>query len=123
TTDSYALVNQSDIESIVTCSATDRRVLLEEAASIRGIKAKRFEASDRLVDLASNLRRLEDLRSEIEPRLESVRAQAESAREAEEAVARLEVLRGSIAWEQWREARDTHRRAESQLQSLRRRLD
>src|SRR5579859_676139 len=123
TVDSYALVNQGDIESIVTCSPSERRVLLEEAASVRGIKARRFEASGRLGELAGNLQRLEDLRVEIEPRLESVRAQAHSAREAAEARARLEVLQGSIAWEEWRQTRDGHRRSETQLHSLQRRLE
>ena len=122
TVDSYAIIDQSDIESIVVCSPSERRALLEEAAQVRGVKARRQEAGQRLGELAQNLLRLEDLRSEIEPRLEVVRVQAVAAREAAEATARLELLRGSIVWEEWREARDAHRRASSQAQSLERRL-
>ncbi len=48
--------------------------------------------------------------------------QAAAASEASEAAARLELLRGSIVWEEWREARDAHRRATSQVQGLERRL-
>src|SRR5207302_2684039 len=81
------------------------------------------EAVNQLKELAGNLVRLEDLRGEIEPRLEAVRTQAAIAREAAEARRRLELLRGSIAWEEWREARDAHRRASSQVQSLERKLD
>ncbi|MGH7761652.1 MAG: AAA family ATPase, partial [Candidatus Dormibacteraceae bacterium] len=65
---------------------------------------------------------LEDLRTEIEPRLDVLRVQAAAAREASEASARLELLRGSIVWEEWREARDAYRRATSQVQGLERRL-
>ncbi len=122
TVDSYAIIDQHDIETIVVCSPAERRALLEEAAQVRGVKARRQEAAQRLTELAQNLLRLEDLRSEIEPRLEIVRAQAASAREAAEALKRLELLRGSIVWEEWREARDSHRRASSQAQSLERRL-
>jgi len=122
TVDSYAIIDQHDIETIVVCSPSERRALLEEAAQVRGVKARRQEAAQRLTELAQNLLRLEDLRSEIEPRLEVVRAQAASAREAAEALARLELLRGSMVWEEWREARDAHRRASSQAQSLERRL-
>ena len=122
TVDSYAIIDQHDIESIVVCSPAERRQLLEEAAQVRGVKTRRKEAAQRLADLASNLLRLEDLRSEIEPRLEVLRAQAAAAREASEAAARLELLRGSIVWEEWREARDAHRRATSQVQGLERRL-
>ena len=122
TVDSYAIIDQHDIESIVVCSPAERRQLLEEAAQVRGVKARRQEAAQRLSELAQNLLRLEDLRSEIQPRLEVVRAQAGAAREAAEANARLELLRGSIVWEEWREARDAHRRASSQTVSLERRL-
>ncbi len=122
TVDSYAIIDQRDIESIVVCSPAERRALLEEAAQVRGVKARRQEAAQRLTELAQNLLRLEDLRSEIEPRLEVVRAQAAAAKEASEAMARLELLRGSMVWEEWREARDAHRRASAQAQTLERRL-
>ena len=122
TVDSYAIIDQHDIESIVVCSPAERRQLLEEAAQVRGVKARRQEAGQRLTELAQNLLRLEDLKSEIAPRLEVVRAQAAAAREGAEAAARLDLLRGSIVWEEWREARDAHRRASTQIQSLERRL-
>ena len=122
TVDSYAIIDQRDIETIVVCSPAERRALLEEAAQVRGVKARRQEAAQRLAELAQNLLRLEDLRSEIEPRLEIVRAQAAAAKEAAETMARLELLRGSIVWEEWREARDAHRKASAQAQSLERRL-
>ena len=122
TLDSYAIIDQHDIENIVVCSPAERRQLLEEAAQVRGVKQRRQEAGQRLTELAQNLLRLEDLRSEIEPRLEIVRAQAAAAREGAEAAARLELLRGSIVWEEWREARDAHRRATVQAQSLERKL-
>jgi chromosome segregation protein len=122
TVDSYAIIDQHDIEHIVVCSAAERRQLLEEGAQVRGVKARRQEAVQRLQELANNLLRLEDLKSELTPRLEALKVQAAAAREAAEAQARLELLRGSIVWEEWREARDAHRRASSQAQSLERRL-
>jgi chromosome segregation protein len=122
TVDSYAIIDQHDIESIVVCSPAERRQLLEEAAQVRGVKARRQEAAQRLTELAANLLRLEDVKSEIEPRLGILRTQAATAREALEASTRLELLRGSIIWEEWRETRDAHRRAASQEQALHRKL-
>ena len=121
--DSYALINQSDIESIVTRSPEQRRQLIEEAAQVRGVKQQRSEAAVRMGELAMNLLRLEDVRQELTPRLEILREQAQTAAEANVAQARLDVLRGSLLWEQWREARDTHRRAQSQQQALERRIE
>jgi len=122
TVDSYAIIGQHDIEEIVVCTPAERRQLLEEAAQVRGVKQRRQEAVQRLSELAANLLRLGDLKSEIEPRLEVLRVQAGAAREAADATARLELLRGSIVWEEWREARDAHRRASSQVQAFERRL-
>ena len=122
TVDSYAIIDQHDIEHIVVCTPAERRQLLEEAAQVRGVKARRQEAVLRLEELAANLLRLEDLKSELAPRLEALRAQAAAAHEANDALARLDLLRGSIVWEEWREARDGHRRASSQAQALERKL-
>src|SRR5438067_1570014 len=122
TVDSYAIIDQHDIEHIVVCSPAERRQLLEEGAQVRGVKARRQEAVQKLQELAANLLRLEDLKSELAPRLDALRVQAAAAREASEATARLELLRGSIVWEEWREARDAHRRASTQAQNLERRL-
>jgi chromosome segregation protein len=123
TTDSYAIVDQRDIEAIIGCTPDQRRRLIEEAAQVRQVKAKRVEAAARLEELAANLVRLEDLRGEIEPRLETLRAQAAAAREVERIEQRLELLRGSMVWEEWREARDLHRREQSQVEGLSRRLE
>src|SRR5260370_18197593 len=95
TVDSYAIIGQHDIEEIVVCSPAERRQLLEEAAQVRGVKTRRKEAAQRLAELASNLLRLEDLRSEIEPRLDVLKVQAAAAREAAEAPARPPPVRGS----------------------------
>jgi chromosome segregation protein len=122
TTDSYAIVDQRDIESIISSTPDQRRALIEEAAQVRGVKAKRTEAAVRLEELAGNLLRLEDLRVEIQPRLDALRVQAGAARAAAEAQSRLELLRGSLVWEEWREAREVERRARTQLQSVQRRL-
>src|SRR3989442_14608547 len=105
TVDSYAIIDQHDIEHIVVCSPAERRQLLEEAAQVRGVKVRRQEAVQKLQELAANLLRLEDLRSELGPRLELLRAQAAAAREGAEAGARLELPRGSIRLDELRCAR------------------
>jgi chromosome segregation protein len=123
TTDSYSIINQGDIELIVTSSPEQRRQLVEEAAQVRGVKQQRSEAAGKLSELAQNLLRLEDVQQELKPRLDGLATQAAAAREAAVAEARLDVLRGSIVWEEWREARDSHRKAAGQKQSLEKRLE
>src|SRR5260370_15852132 len=62
TVDSYAIIDQHDIEHIVVCSPSERRQLLEEAAQVRGVKARRQEAAQKLQELAAHLVRLRDPR-------------------------------------------------------------
>src|SRR3989442_6540055 len=100
TVDSYAIIDQHDIEHIVVCSPGERRQLLGEAAQVRGVKTRRQEAVQKLQELAANLLRLEDLKSELAPRLETLPAQASAAREAAAAGPRLELLRRGIVWEE-----------------------
>src|SRR5205809_2838067 len=85
TVDSYAIIDQHDIEHIVVCSPAERRQPLEEAAQVRGVKVRRQEAVQQLQELAANLLRLEDLRAALNPRLVALRGQASAAREAAEA--------------------------------------
>src|SRR5207237_10059896 len=82
TTDSYAIVDQRDIEGIITSTPEQRRLLIEAAAQVRGVKAKRTEAIGQLKELAANLARLQDLRAELAPRLEAGRGRAAIARRA-----------------------------------------
>ncbi len=112
--DSYAIIDQHDIEHIVVCSAAERTPLAGRGRPVRGVKQRRaggrFPAVAR--ELAAEPAATRGCsRSEIQPRLEVVRAQAAAAREGAEAAARLDLLRGSIVWEEWREARDAQRRA------------
>jgi chromosome segregation protein len=123
TTDGYSIVNQGDIEALISATPEQRRELVEEAAQVRAVKQQRKEAAGKMSELAQNLLRLEDIRQEIEPRLTSLSEQVAKAKEAAAAEERLQVLRGSIVWEEWREARDAHRRASSQRQSLEKRLE
>ena len=122
TVDSYAIIDQHDIEHIVVCSPAERRQLLEEAAQVRGVKARRTEAVAELPGACGQ---------PAAPRRSEGRARAATRGSAAGAgrggargrgSRRLDLLRGSIVWEEWREARDAHRRASSQAQGLERRL-
>jgi len=58
---SSGIVSQGRIGAIVGARPTDRRALLEEAANIRGLHARRHEAELRLRGAETNLERLDDV--------------------------------------------------------------
>lgn len=77
--DSFSIVEQGRIESLVNAKPMDRRVLIEEAAGIMKFKARRNEALRKLELAQANLFRVGDILREKEARLRSLRRQARKA--------------------------------------------
>ncbi|MGH2479458.1 MAG: AAA family ATPase, partial [Ktedonobacteraceae bacterium] len=77
--DSYTVVGQGLIDAALSLRAEERRGLFEDAAGIRPYQVQRTDAENRLRSTESNLERLRDIVSEIEPRLEPLAEQARRA--------------------------------------------
>ena len=76
---SPSLISQGKIGSLVTSKPVERRSILEEAAGISGIHARRQEAELRLNAAENNLKRADELKKQQEKQLENLRKQAEEA--------------------------------------------
>ena len=76
---SPSLISQGRIGSLVTSKPVERRAILEEAAGISGIHARREEAETRLEAAENNLKRADELKKQQEKQLDSLRKQAEEA--------------------------------------------
>ena len=76
---SPSLISQGRIGSLVTSKPAERRSILEEAAGISGIHARREEAESRLGAAENNLKRAEELKKQQEKQLVNLRKQAEEA--------------------------------------------
>jgi chromosome segregation protein len=74
-----AMVSQGRVGALVNARPDERRALLEEAAGITGLHARRHEAELKLRAAEQNLGRAEDLKSQIETRLAELRRQARQA--------------------------------------------
>ncbi len=77
----YALIAQGRIESFLASRPLERRALLEEAAQIGGYKARRRQAEIKLELAQQNLLRVNDILTEVERQLRSLRRQAARARQ------------------------------------------
>ncbi len=76
----YAIVEQGRIGQVLSSKPYDRRTLIEEAAGISRFKAKRHQAELKLEATRQNLSRLNDLISEIERQISSLKRQAAKSR-------------------------------------------
>ena len=76
---SPSLISQGRIGSLVTSKPAERRTVLEEAAGISGIHARREEAEARLSAAENNLKRADELKRQQEKQLDNLKKQAEEA--------------------------------------------
>ncbi|MGO8672588.1 MAG: chromosome segregation protein SMC [Capsulimonadaceae bacterium] len=77
--EAYSLVNQSEIDAVLSVNPEDRRGLFEEAAGIKKYRVKKREALRKLDATDQNLQRVRDILGEIEERIEPLRQEAERA--------------------------------------------
>jgi chromosome segregation protein len=80
----YALIGQGLIDKVLSLAPDELRSLFEEAAGITGYQTKRATTLRRLEATQQNLTRVQDIVTELSPRLGYLRKQAERAREREQ---------------------------------------
>ena len=74
-----AMVSQGRVGALVNANPAERRALLEEAAGITGLHARRHEAELKLGRPSRILTRADDLKGQIEARLAELKRQARQA--------------------------------------------
>ncbi len=90
--ESYALVNQSEVDAVLSADPQARRPLFEEAAGIHKFRVKKREALRKLELTESNLVRVRDIVREVERQLGPLERAAEIATRYNDAKSRLESL-------------------------------
>ena len=76
---SPSLISQGRIGQLVTAKPIERKSILEEAAGISGIHARRQEAETRLNAAENNLKRADELKRQQQKQLDNLKKQAEEA--------------------------------------------
>jgi chromosome segregation protein len=112
----YSVIEQGKIGMILSGKPQERRKLLEEAAGITRYKARKNVAEIKLQEATANLLRLDDVISEVERALRSLKRQASAARRYQE---KEHEYRGLLA----RVLVGRHRLQSVRLAELRWRLD
>lgn len=95
------LVSQGKVTTMIQAKPVDRRMILEEAAGITGLYARRHEAELRLRAADNNLKRLDDIVGGMEGRLQELKKQARQAakyRNLSAQIRQLEVMIGTLEW-------------------------
>jgi len=107
---SPALVRQGQISELINAKPHNRRRLLEEAAGVTGLHARRHEAELRLRATEQNLDRLDDVIGELETQKTALGRQARQAtryRNISGDIRRAEAMSAFLRWRDAVEAEET----------------
>src|SRR4051794_33663655 len=101
---SPALVSQGKVGSIISAKPVERRLLLEEAAGISGLHARRKDAEQKLRATEANLARLGEILGEQEQRAAQLRRQARAAERYRKLTGEIRSLEARLLHSRWLEA-------------------
>ncbi len=101
---SPALVSQGKVGSIISAKPTERRLLLEEAAGIAGLHARRKDAEQKLRATEANLARLAEILGEQEQRSAALRRQARAAERYRQLSEKIRAAEARLVHARWSEA-------------------
>jgi chromosome segregation protein len=79
-TDGYAIIDQGEVETVLSATAEQRRELFEEAAGVSKYKAKREEATRKLEKVDADLNRLADSMVLLDEQIKKLDKEAAKAR-------------------------------------------
>ena len=114
----YSVIEQGKIGMILSGKPQERRRLLEEAAGITRYKARKRLAEIKLEEATANLLRLDDIVSEVERSLRSLKRQASAARRYKEKETEYRDLLRQVLLGRWALLRERMGNVESELAVL-----
>src|SRR5436309_3456645 len=101
---SPALVHQGKIGEIIQAKPEQRRRVLEDAARVAGLHARRHEAELRLKAAETNLTRVEDVIGQLAGQIEGLKKQARQAIRYREVAAKVRKAEAMLFHLRWRQA-------------------
>src|SRR5206468_4315766 len=101
---SPALVSQGKIGAVIAAKPVERRQLLEEAAGISGLHARRKDAEQKLRATEANLTRLGEILGEQEQRASQLRRQARAAERYRKLTDQIRAVEAHLLHARWTEA-------------------
>ena len=97
----YCVINQGMADAILRATPAERMAIFEEATGVRPYQIKKEQSLNKLESTQQNLTRITDLLKEIEPRLNSLRRQANKAQKREKVEKELKILQKNLYGYLW----------------------
>ena len=100
---SYSIIEQGMISRIVDGKPEDLSAFIEEASGVSRFREKRHETQLKMNRVEENLKRLDDMRSEVEKRIRQLKYQSDQARRYRKQKEKLNALRIQLLTYEWRQ--------------------
>ena len=114
---SPALVSQGKIGAVIAAKPVERRQLLEEAAGISGLHARRKDAEQKLRAAEANLARLGEILGDQEQRAAQLRRQARAAERYRKLTDQIRSVEARLLHARWVEAEDLAKAASAEAKA------
>ena len=115
---SPSLISQGKIGQLVTSKPIERKSILEEAAGISGIHARRQEAETRLNAAENNLKRADELKRQQQKQLDNLKKQAEEATRYKEISKEIKKAEAGLYYLKLREIEQDKKQIQEKLGEL-----
>ena len=115
---SPSLISQGRIGQLVTAKPIERKAILEEAAGISGIHARRQEAETRLNAAENNLKRADELKKQQQKQLDNLKKQAEEATRYKEISREIKSVEAGLYYLKIREIEKDKKKITEKLSEL-----
>ena len=115
---SPSLISQGRIGQLVTAKPIERKSILEEAAGISGIHARRQEAETRLNAAENNLKRADELKRQQQKQLDNLKKQAEEATRYKEISNEIKKVEAGLYYLKVREIEKDKKKINEKLNEL-----
>lgn len=116
--ESFNIISQGKIESIISSKPNERRVIFEEAAGVLKYKRRKEEAIRKLDKTHNNLSRVNDIINELEPQIEPLKEQKEKALEYLDAKENLEEVEIALITEDITKINDEYQTNKNKIETL-----
>ena len=115
---SPSLISQGRIGQLVTAKPIERKSILEEAAGISGIHARRQEAETRLNAAENNLKRADELKRQQQKQLDNLKKQAEEATRYKEISSEIKKIEAGLYFLKIRDIEKDKKKIQERLSEL-----
>ncbi len=115
---SPSLISQGRIGQLVTAKPIERKSILEEAAGISGIHARRQEAETRLNAAENNLKKADELKRQQEKQLDNLKKQAEEATRYKEISSQIKKIEAGLYFLKIKEIEKDKKNIQEKLSEL-----